>query len=97
MRRLYIAVPFLVYSMAYLFWMFRPVLAFFVLLNWLTFLLEYRYGGESREGEELVAFGVSMALVLLPLGGYITLFAEVFTAFMFAFEFFAVLMKAKGR
>ncbi len=97
MRRLYIAVPFLVYSLAYLFWMFRPVLAFFVLLNWLTFLLEYLYGGESRECEELVAFGVSMALVLLPLGGYITLFAEVFTAFMFAFEFFVVLMKAKGR
>jgi len=97
MRRLYFAVPFLIYSLAYLFWMFRPTIAFFVILNWLVFLLEYSYGGESREGEELVAFGVSMALILLPLGGHITLFAEVFTVFMFVFEFFSILIKAKER
>ncbi|WP_297499683.1 hypothetical protein [Thermococcus sp.] len=95
MRRLYWAVPFLAYPLAYLFWEFRPALAFFVALNWLVFLMEYRYGGESKESEELTVFGVSMALLLLPVGGYITVFAEVFTAFMFIFEFLIVLLKAK--
>ena len=93
MRRLYWAVPFMVYSIAYLLWEFQPTIAFFLVLDWLAFLIEYRYGGESKKGEEMTVFGVAAALVILPLGGYVTMFAEVITAFMFSLELAGAFVK----
>jgi|GEM_PF-3574236 len=83
MRRILIAVPFLIIGLAYLLMDFNEASLVTMTLNWLTFMLEYRYGGESREAEELVAFGVSGSSVLLPLH---PAFAEGFAVFMFAME-----------
>ena len=61
MRKLFYALPFLVFGLCVL--MMEPTISRLIVveLAWLTFLIEYRYGGESREGEELVALGVSTA------------------------------------
>ena len=93
MRRLYWAIPFLMYEAAYLFLVFvlpNVAVAFF---NLLTFLIEYRYGGESKEGEELTAVGIIMSSLLLPLGGSIASFAAVFAGFLFFLEFTAAFVK----
>ena len=92
MRRLLIALPFLVLGLFYLFMELRMDYLMVLLLGWLTFALEYRYGGESREGEELVAFSVSASIVIAPL--HMT-FAEVFAAFIFMMEVASLFAKFK--
>ncbi|GAB6102104.1 hypothetical protein JCM16138_13270 [Thermococcus atlanticus] len=92
MRRLFLALPFLILGILYLFMELRQDYLMIVTLNWLTFALEYRYGGESREGEELVAFGVSGSTVIMPVH---TTFAEVFAAFMFLMEMASLFAKFK--
>lgn len=92
MRRLLIALPFLLFGLGVLFWRLTFTRTIVVLLNWLTFALEYRYGGESREGEELVAVGVSGSSVMLPVH---PTFAEAFAVFMFMLELAALFVKFK--
>ncbi|NJE10047.1 hypothetical protein [Thermococcus sp. MAR1] len=92
MRRLLIALPFLVLGLFYLFMELRMGYLMVVLLGWLTFALEYRYGGESKEGEELVAFSVSASIVIAPLH---VAFAEVFAVFIFLMEVASLFAKFK--
>ena len=93
MRRLYWAVPFLLYNVFYSFWVYvlpNVVVAFF---NLLTFLIEYRYGGESKEGEELVVFGIALSSLLLPVGDLVASFASALAGFMFFLELTAAFVK----
>jgi hypothetical protein len=92
MRRLFYALPFLVLGLGLLFWEPTVARAAVVLLGWLTFALEYRYGGGSREGEELVALGVSVPLLLLPISQTL---AELLVVFMFVLELAALFVKFK--
>ncbi|NJE30941.1 hypothetical protein E3E38_07785 [Thermococcus sp. 18S1] len=92
MRRLLYALPFLFLGLALLFWRLTPTGAMVVLLAWLTFVLEYRYGGESREGDELVALGVSISVLLLPLHEAI---AEILALFIFILAMTALVIKFK--
>ncbi|NJE03212.1 hypothetical protein [Thermococcus sp. MV11] len=92
MRRLFYALPFLVLGLGLLFWEPTVARAAVVLLGWLTFALEYRYGGGSREGEELVALGVSVPLLLLPISQTL---AEFLAVFMFVLELAALFVKFK--
>ncbi|AEK72476.1 hypothetical protein GQS_02875 [Thermococcus sp. 4557] len=92
MRRLLLALPFLILGVLYLFVDFRETPLIIVALNWLTFALEYRYGGESKEGEELVALGVSMSILLLPLHEAI---AEILALFIFILVMTALFIKFK--
>ncbi|NJE60905.1 hypothetical protein E3E51_03955 [Thermococcus sp. 21S7] len=79
-RRLFYAIPFLLFGLGLLFWQLTFARAMVVLLGWLTFAMEYRYGGESREGDELVALGISMPVVLIPVHEAI---AETLALFIF--------------
>lgn len=92
MRRLFYALPFLVFGLCVL--MMEPTISRLIVvgLAWLTFLIEYRYGGESREGEELVALGVSTALVLMPLHVTVSLILAVS---IFLLELAALFIKFK--
>ncbi|ASJ04384.1 hypothetical protein [Thermococcus barossii] len=92
MRRLFYALPFLVFGLGLLFWEPTVARAAVVLLGWLTFALEYRYGGGSREGEELVALGVSVPLYLLLINQTL---AELLAVFMFVLELAALFVKFK--
>jgi len=94
MRRLYWAVPFLIYDAAYLSWVFVLPNVAVTFFNLLTFLLEYRYGGESKEGEELVVACIAGSSLLLPLGGVFSSFAVLLTGFMFFLELAAAFVKA---
>lgn len=92
MRKLFYALPFLVFGLCVL--MMEPTISRLIVvgLAWLTFLIEYRYGGESREGEELVALGVSTALVLMPLYRAVSLILAVS---IFLLELAALFIKFK--
>lgn len=92
MRRLFYALPFLIFGFCAL--MIEPTIPRLIVvgLAWLTFLIEYRYGGESREGEELVALGVSTAVVLMPLHRAVSLILAVS---MFVLELAALFIKFK--
>ena len=92
MRRLFYALPFLIFGFCAL--MIEPTISRLIVvgLAWLTFLIEYRYGGESREGEELVALGVSTAVVLMPLHRAVSLILAVS---MFVLELAALFIKFK--
>lgn len=92
MRKLFYALPFLVFGLCVL--MMEPTISRLIVvgLAWLTFLIEYRYGGESREGEELVALGVSTAVVLMPLHRAVSLILAVS---MFVLELAALFIKFK--
>ena len=94
MRRLLVAIPFLIIGLAYLSVNFQKAVFITMVLNWLTFALEYRYGGESREGEELVAIGVSGSSILLPTHPS---FAEGLAVFMFVMEIAGLFAKFKLR
>ena len=63
-----------------------------VLLNFLTFLLEYRYGNKPK-GEELVVFSIALSSILLPLGGVFSSFALLLAGFVFFLELSAVFLK----
>ena len=92
MRRLFYALPFLIFGFCAL--MMEPTISRLIIvgLAWLTFLIEYCYGGESREGEELVALGVSTAVVLMPLHRAVSLILAVS---MFVLELAALFIKFK--
>lgn len=92
MRRLFYALPFLVFGLCVL--MMEPTISRLIVvgLAWLTFLIEYRYGGESREGEELVALGASTAVVLMPLHPVVSLILAVS---IFLLELAALFIKFK--
>ncbi|ASJ08988.1 hypothetical protein A3L11_07010 [Thermococcus siculi] len=94
MKRLYWAIPFLLYEAAYLFWRLTIPGLTVMVSNLLTFFVEYRYGGESRESEELIAVGIAMSSLLLPIGGSITSFATIFAGFLFLLEFTAAFVRA---
>ncbi len=93
MRRLYWAVPFLIYDLLLLCYMFVIQNIAVALFNLLTFFLEYRYGGESKEGEELVVGGIVMSSILVPLGGLFSSFAVLLAGFMFLLELTATFVK----
>jgi len=93
MRKLYWAVPFLIYDAVLLFWAFVFSNVMVVLLNFLTFMLEYRYGGESKESEELVVFSIALSSLLLPLGGVFSSFALLLAGFVFFLELAVVFLK----
>ena len=95
MRRLFYALPFLVLGLGLLFWEPTVARAAVVLLGWLTFALEYRYGGGSREGEELVALGVSVPLLLMLLPSIYQTLAEFLAVFMFLLEMTVLFVKFK--
>ncbi len=89
MRRLHWAVPFLIYDLllpCYIFVLQNVALAFF---NLLTFLLEYRYGGELKGEEELVVVSIATSSILIPLGGLFSSFAVLLAGFMFLLELVA--------
>ncbi|KUH33602.1 hypothetical protein APY94_05255 [Thermococcus celericrescens] len=92
MRRLLYALPFLLFGLGLLFWQLTFTRTIVVFLGWLTFALEYRYGGESRENDELVALGISMSIVLMPLHEAI---AEILALFTFILVMTALVIKFK--
>lgn len=96
MRRLYWAVPFLLFLVAYLFGhLTLPALAV-TLLNWGTFLLEYRYGGESKEAEEMVVVGLVTSSALIVFEEELFRVLAVVGAFsLFFLEFTATFFKLK--
>lgn len=79
-RSIFYALPFLLFGLGLLFWQLTFTRTIVIFLAWLTFALEYRYGGESRESDELAALGISMSIVLLPLHEAI---AEILALFIF--------------
>ncbi|WP_457741394.1 hypothetical protein [Thermococcus sp.] len=89
MRKLFYSLPFLFFGFGLMFWWFNFIRALVVVLGLLTFALEYRYGGESRETEELVAIGISMSNLLLPV---FPTFSEVLAVFIFLLEFASLLI-----
>ena len=93
MRRLYWAVPFLIYDLFLLCYMFVLQNVAVALFNLLTFFIEYRYGGESKEGEELAVVGIVMSSALVPLGGLFSSFAVLLAGFMFFLELTAAFVK----
>jgi hypothetical protein len=78
MRRVLYALPFLLIGLGVLMVELTGYRLLVVGLNWLTFLIEYRYGGEGREGE-LVAIGIATSLALLPVSPTISKVLAVFT------------------
>jgi hypothetical protein len=96
MRRLYYALPFLLFATGYVFWDFRETPAIIVLLNWLTFFMGHRYGGESKEGEELVAVSITVSSSLWLGGGLLISLAEFLALFVFILEFMSLLIKARN-
>ncbi|NJE06244.1 hypothetical protein E3E36_08835 [Thermococcus sp. M36] len=92
MRRLFFALPFLAIGVLYLFMDLRETPLIIVTLGWLTFALEYRYGGESKDGEELIALGISMSVVLMPIHQAL---AELLALFMFILELTVLFVKFK--
>lgn len=95
MRRLYYSLPFLLFATGYLLWEFRMTPAVIVLLNWLTFFMEHRYGGESKEGEELIAVGIIVSSSLWLGGGSLISIAEFLALFVFILEFTSLLIKSR--
>ncbi|WP_054840477.1 hypothetical protein [Thermococcus sp. JCM 11816] len=86
MRRLYYALPFLLIATGYVLWNVRITPGIIALFNWLTFFLELRYGGESKEGEELVAMSIAVSS-LLGLGkGTLASIGEFLALFTFILE-----------
>ncbi|WP_099210401.1 hypothetical protein [Thermococcus henrietii] len=63
MRRVLYALPFLLIGLGVLMVELTVYRLLVVGLNWLTFLIEYRCGGEGRGGE-LVAIGIATSLAL---------------------------------
>ena len=78
MRRVLYALPFLLIGLGVLMVELTVYRLLVVGLNWLTFLIEYRYGGEGRGGE-LVAIGIATSLALLPVSPAISKVLAVFT------------------
>ncbi|ASJ06920.1 hypothetical protein [Thermococcus pacificus] len=98
MRRLYWAVPFRLFLAAYLFWSLTLPALVVTLLNWGTFLLEYRCGGESKEAEELVVVGLVTSSALIVLEEELFRVLAVVEAFsLFLLEFTAAFFKLKVR
>ncbi|WP_148882434.1 hypothetical protein [Thermococcus aciditolerans] len=94
MRKLLYALPFLILATGFLMVDFRPAVIVPITLNWLTFWLEYRYGSESKEGDELIALGISMSSVLIPAH---QAFAELLAFVIFVLELTALFVKFKLR
>lgn len=98
MRRLYWAIPFLLFLVAYLFGYLKISALAVTLLNWATFLLEYRYGGESKEAEELIVIGLVTSSVLITLGEELFRLLAIVEAFsLFLLELTATFLKLKLR
>ena len=94
MRRLYWAIPFLLFLVAYLFGNLTIPALVVTLLNWATFLLEYRYGGESKEAEELIVIGLVTSSVLITFGEELFRLLAIVEAFsLFLLEFTAAFVK----
>ncbi|MCD6372778.1 MAG: hypothetical protein J7L37_04435 [Thermococcus sp.] len=92
MRRLFYALPFLIFGFCALMMELTIPRLVIVGLTWLTFALEYRYGGESKEGEELVALGVSISTVLMPVHQVLSV---ILALFIFMLEVTALFVKFK--
>ncbi|ASI99693.1 hypothetical protein [Thermococcus celer] len=92
MRRLFVSLAFLLPGTFYIAVNFRPDYLAAVLLGWLTFALEYRYGSKGKAEEELVAVGVSTPMLLLPLNATL---AEALVASVFVIELAVLMFKFK--
>jgi hypothetical protein len=95
MRRLYYALPFLLIATAYLVWNVRITLGVIVILNWLTFFLECRYGGESKEGEELIALGIAASSSLGLGRGVFASIGKFLALFIFILELTSLIVKVR--
>jgi len=78
MRRIFYALPFLLFGLCALMVELTVARLIIVGLAWLTFLIEYRYGGEGRKGE-LVAIGIATSLALLLVSPAMSKVLAVFT------------------
>jgi hypothetical protein len=93
MRQLYYSLPFLIFATGYVFWEFKVIPAVIVLLNWLTFFMEHRYGGESKAGEELITIGILLSCSLWPGGGSLIPISEFLALFLFILELASLLIR----
>lgn len=81
--------------MGYVFWNVRIIFGIIVFFNWLMFFLEFRYGGELKEGEEFVIMSIVVSFLFGFGKGILVFIGEFLVFFIFIFEFIVLMIKVR--